>query len=63
MLVDVATLTGGVIVALGNETTGVMTNNDELYAQFKEASEECGEMIWYRQSPKKIKTSKKQQNG
>lgn len=46
VLVDVATLTGGVIVALGNETTGVMTNNDELYAQFKEASEECGEMIW-----------------
>lgn len=41
-----ATLTGGVIVALGNETTGAMTNNDELYAQFKEASEECGEMIW-----------------
>ncbi|MEB2356205.1 leucyl aminopeptidase [Bacillus pumilus] len=46
VLIDVATLTGGVIVALGNETTGVMTNNDELYAQFKEASEECGEMIW-----------------
>lgn len=45
-LVDVATLTGGVIVALGNETTGALTNNETWYEQVLEASHEAGEPIW-----------------
>lgn len=45
-LVDVATLTGGVIVALGNKITGAMTNNEELFEKVLEASNEVGEMIW-----------------
>ncbi|MDF0727413.1 leucyl aminopeptidase [Cytobacillus sp. S13-E01] len=45
-LVDVATLTGGVIVALGNDITGAMTNNEELFEQVLEASNETGEAIW-----------------
>lgn len=45
-LVDVATLTGGVIVALGNDITGAMTNNEELFEQVLEASVEAGEPIW-----------------
>lgn len=45
-LVDVATLTGGVIVALGNYTTGAMTNNEELFEQVLEASMETDEPIW-----------------
>ena len=45
-LVDVATLTGGVIMALGYDKTGTLTNNDEFYAQFKEAAEETGEFVW-----------------
>ncbi|ARD47436.1 leucyl aminopeptidase [Sporosarcina sp. P33] len=45
-LIDVATLTGGVIVALGNDKTGTLTNNDEFYKQFQEAAEETGEFIW-----------------
>ncbi|WP_210365715.1 leucyl aminopeptidase [Bacillus sp. REN3] len=45
-LVDVATLTGGVIVALGNHTTGALTNNEELFEQVLEASYEAGEPIW-----------------
>ncbi|QOR66059.1 leucyl aminopeptidase [Cytobacillus suaedae] len=45
-LVDVATLTGGVIVALGNDITGAMTNNEELFEQVLEASNEVGEPIW-----------------
>ncbi|WP_445492357.1 leucyl aminopeptidase [Niallia sp. 03133] len=45
-LVDVATLTGGVIVALGMETTGAMTNNEELFEQVLEASQAAGEQIW-----------------
>ncbi|NRG48389.1 leucyl aminopeptidase [Bacillus sp. CRN 9] len=45
-LVDVATLTGGVIVALGTETTGAMANNEALFEQVLEASYEAGEPIW-----------------
>ncbi|MFT4412969.1 leucyl aminopeptidase [Fredinandcohnia humi] len=45
-LIDVATLTGGVIVALGNDITGAMTNNEALFEQVLEASIEAGEPIW-----------------
>lgn len=45
-LVDVATLTGGVIIALGTDTTGALTNNEELFEQVLEASSEAGEPIW-----------------
>ncbi|WP_319922079.1 leucyl aminopeptidase [Neobacillus dielmonensis] len=45
-LVDVATLTGGVITALGVHTTGAMTNNEPLYEQVLEASIEAGEQMW-----------------
>ncbi|PLR79359.1 leucyl aminopeptidase [Bacillus sp. V3-13] len=45
-LVDVATLTGGVIIALGTETTGGLTNNEKLFEQVLEASLEAGERIW-----------------
>ena len=45
-LVDVATLTGGVITALGVEMTGSMTNNDSWYEEVVKASEEAGEPIW-----------------
>jgi leucyl aminopeptidase len=46
VLVDVATLTGGVIVALGNEMTGAMTNNAAFYEQVAESAKESGEPIW-----------------
>lgn len=45
-LVDVATLTGGVIVALGNHTTGAMTNDEDWFEQVLEASYEAGEEMW-----------------
>jgi len=45
-LIDVATLTGGVIVALGTDKTGAMTNNEALFEQLLEASMETGEFIW-----------------
>ncbi|RHW42626.1 leucyl aminopeptidase [Neobacillus notoginsengisoli] len=46
VLVDVATLTGGVITALGLHTTGAMTNNEALYEQVLEAAYEAGEQMW-----------------
>ncbi|MBO9130673.1 leucyl aminopeptidase [Bacillus sp. 165] len=45
-LVDVATLTGGVIVALGNHTTGVMTNNEAFFEKVLEAALETDEPMW-----------------
>ncbi|MDN3019789.1 leucyl aminopeptidase [Paenibacillus sp. BSR1-1] len=45
-LVDVATLTGGVITALGLHTTGAMTNHESLYEQVLEASVEASEQMW-----------------
>lgn len=45
-LIDAATLTGGVIVALGMDKTGALTNNDDFFAEFKEAAKETGEFVW-----------------
>ncbi|MDQ2818275.1 MAG: leucyl aminopeptidase [Candidatus Eremiobacteraeota bacterium] len=45
-LVDIATLTGAVVVALGNTTTGVMSNDRELVDLFHEASAASGERYW-----------------
>ncbi|MDN4072380.1 leucyl aminopeptidase [Fictibacillus terranigra] len=45
-LVDVATLTGGVVVALGDCTTGALTNNEELFGQVSRSAGSEGELIW-----------------
>ncbi|RPF50310.1 leucyl aminopeptidase [Aquisalibacillus elongatus] len=45
-IIDVATLTGGVVVALGDEMTGAMTNDGEWFDHIYEASEEEGELVW-----------------
>ncbi|ADU28811.1 leucyl aminopeptidase [Evansella cellulosilytica] len=45
-IIDIATLTGGVVVALGNEVTGVMTNNEGLLADVQRAANETGELMW-----------------
>lgn len=45
-VVDVATLTGGVVTALGDIASGAMTNNDELYAKVAGAADAAGEYIW-----------------
>lgn len=45
-IIDVATLTGACVVALGHVYSGVVTNNEGLYIKLKNASEEAGENIW-----------------
>lgn len=45
-LIDLATLTGGVITALGYDKTGALTNNREFFDTFLEASVETGEFVW-----------------
>ena len=46
-LVDAATLTGAVVVALGHHFTGVFTNNDEFLARWNEAAKNSGEKMWH----------------
>ncbi|MHB8243427.1 MAG: leucyl aminopeptidase family protein [Solirubrobacteraceae bacterium] len=45
-IVDLATLTGAVIVALGSTYAGLMSNDDELAAQIVAAGEHTGEIVW-----------------
>jgi leucyl aminopeptidase len=45
-IVDLATLTGSIIVALGNHRTGLFSNNDEWAARVREAAERAGEPLW-----------------
>jgi leucyl aminopeptidase len=44
--VDLATLTGAVIVGLGHHRTGLMSNNDALAEALTEAGEDAGEKLW-----------------
>ncbi|MGL5151960.1 MAG: leucyl aminopeptidase [Clostridium sp.] len=45
-VIDVATLTGAALVALGNTTTAVVTNNEDFYNELIEASKITGEKFW-----------------
>ena len=45
-IVDVATLTGAIEIALGKVTTGAFSNNSELVNQVIKAGKEAGEKIW-----------------
>jgi leucyl aminopeptidase len=45
-IVDVATLTGAVIIALGSTYAGVMGNDDELLGRLSVAGERTGELVW-----------------
>jgi leucyl aminopeptidase len=46
VVIDAATLTGGVLVALGRTTTGVFSNNEELMARLQSAAKQSDEQIW-----------------
>jgi leucyl aminopeptidase len=45
-IVDIATLTGAVEVALGSTYAGLVSNDDELAAAVTAAGEETGELLW-----------------
>ena len=45
-IVDIATLTGAALVALGTTCTAVLSNNDEFYLELENASKITGEKIW-----------------
>ena len=45
-MIDLATLTGAIIIALGNDYAGLFSNNDELANNLLAASETSGEPLW-----------------
>ena len=45
-LIDLATLTGSCVMALGEQVSGVVTNNDEFFNKLVEGNERAGEMVW-----------------
>ncbi len=45
-MVDLATLTGAMIIALGHEYAGFFSNDDELAQQLYDAGEVSGEKVW-----------------
>ncbi|MER2253324.1 leucyl aminopeptidase [Methylorubrum podarium] len=45
-MIDLATLTGAIIVALGQDIAGLFSNDDALSAQITAAGEAAGEKVW-----------------
>ena len=56
-IIDVATLTGAQVVALGTRTSAVMTNNSEFSEEFLAASERAGEAFWPMPLPEELRAS------
>lgn len=46
LIIDLATLTGAIVVALGEEITGLMSNDPRLAVKVKAAADEAGENMW-----------------
>ncbi len=59
-LVDLATLTGACVIALGSTTTALISNNDEFVEEVKSAAKHSGEKVWqlpsYPEYKKQIKS-------
>ena len=45
-IIDLATLTGACIVALGNDVSGIMSNDDDLAGRLRRAGDAAGERLW-----------------
>ncbi|MBN2137487.1 MAG: leucyl aminopeptidase [Sedimentisphaerales bacterium] len=61
VIIDIATLTGACMVALGKYKAGLMGNDDNLIAQLEKASEESGESVWHMPSGKEYAKEMKSQ--
>ena len=56
-IIDVATLTGAQVVALGTRTSAVMTNDFEFSGEFLTASQKAGEAFWPMPLPEELRAS------
>ncbi|MEQ8656036.1 MAG: leucyl aminopeptidase [Hyphomicrobiales bacterium] len=46
VMIDLATLTGAILVALGQEYAGLFSNDDDLATDLHEAGQRTGEKVW-----------------
>ena len=45
-IIDLATLTGAILVSLGHEWAGLFSNNDELAGRIQQAADDSGDKVW-----------------
>jgi leucyl aminopeptidase len=45
-IIDLATLTGAILISLGHEWAGLFSNNEELAGKLQEAGAESGDKLW-----------------
>ena len=57
LIVDAATLTGAASIALGNRTSGVMSNIDAARDMVWESSQRAGEQMWHMPIPEELRPS------
>jgi leucyl aminopeptidase len=57
VILDVATLTGAAIVALGYRTAAIMANDDDLRQRVHDAANRAGELIWPMPLPEELRKS------
>jgi leucyl aminopeptidase len=55
LIVDVATLTGACVIALGSRTSGVMSNRDEVAESVRDQAAAVGENMWPLPLPEEMK--------
>ncbi|MCB0956057.1 MAG: leucyl aminopeptidase, partial [Ilumatobacter sp.] len=56
-IIDLATLTGAVMVALGKGIAGLMGNNDDFTAQITDAAKWAGESVWALPLPEEYRSA------
>ena len=56
-IIDVATLTGAQVIALGTRTSAVMTNNEDFSTEFLAAATKSGEQFWPMPLPIELRES------
>jgi len=54
-VIDLATLTGACVVALGLKVAGLMGNDDRWIGQVREAAERAGESVWHLPLPQEYR--------
>lgn len=57
VIVDIATLTGAQMVALGSRTSAVMSNDDSLRARVHQVADRVGEAFWPMPLPPELRSS------
>jgi leucyl aminopeptidase len=45
-IIDLATLTGAILISLGHEWAGLFSNNDELASELQRLGEDSGDKLW-----------------